>query len=39
VAGSRVKSVGFGEVNPVATNDTAKGRARNRRIEFSATNG
>ena len=38
IDGSRVLSVGFGEARPVATNDTAKGRARNRRIEFAAAN-
>jgi outer membrane protein OmpA-like peptidoglycan-associated protein len=39
IDGGRVLSVGFGEARPVATNDTSKGRARNRRIEFAAANG
>ncbi len=30
---SRIKTQGFGAANPVATNDTAEGRAQNRRIE------
>lgn len=38
IAGNRMVSVGFGEARPVATNDTSKGRARNRRIEFAAAN-
>ena len=29
-----MKTVGKGEMEPVATNDTAEGRAENRRIEF-----
>ena len=34
VAGNRMKTAGKGEMEPVATNDTADGRAENRRIEF-----
>ena len=34
VAGNRMKTVGKGENEPVASNDTAEGRAENRRIEF-----
>jgi len=34
VSGARVKSVGYGETNPRATNDTASGRQQNRRVEI-----
>jgi outer membrane protein OmpA-like peptidoglycan-associated protein len=34
VARSRMAAQGFGETRPVAANDTADGRARNRRIEI-----
>ncbi|MCW5695462.1 MAG: OmpA family protein [Bauldia sp.] len=35
VQGDRLSAVGYGETSPVASNDTAEGRARNRRIEFT----
>jgi outer membrane protein OmpA-like peptidoglycan-associated protein len=34
VSKDRVVATGFGETRPIATNDTAAGRARNRRVEF-----
>ena len=37
IAGNRMKSVGMGEAEPVATNDTDAGRAENRRVEFAIT--
>jgi outer membrane protein OmpA-like peptidoglycan-associated protein len=33
VAASRLKSKGYGEMTPVASNETAEGRAQNRRVE------
>ncbi len=35
VAESRLSAVGYGESQPVAPNDTAENRAKNRRIEFN----
>ena len=37
VAPERISSLGFGETRPVANNETAQGRARNRRIEVRIT--
>ncbi len=34
VDAARISAVGYGEARPVATNETAQGRARNRRIEL-----
>lgn len=37
VASDRMFSMGMGEKDPVATNDTDAGRAQNRRVEFAIT--
>ena len=34
IAAERLRFVGFGESKPIETNETAEGRARNRRTEF-----
>lgn len=38
VAGRRLTAKGYGETHPVASNDTAEGRAKNRRVELRKTN-
>lgn len=35
VAGSRITTIGLGESNPVASNDTVDGRQQNRRVEVA----
>ncbi|MFW6198123.1 MAG: OmpA family protein, partial [Myxococcota bacterium] len=35
IAGSRIKAVGYGAERPIASNDTEKGRQKNRRIEVT----
>ena len=37
IAASRLTVRGYGEAQPVATNDTAEGRQQNRRVEFEVT--
>ena len=39
IAAPRLSSEGNGETKPVASNDTAEGRAQNRRIEVTIING
>lgn len=39
VPAGRLKAVGHGQDNPVASNDTAEGRSQNRRVEFLITEG
>jgi OOP family OmpA-OmpF porin len=34
IASERIRAKGFGETNPVASNDTVEGRAQNRRVEL-----
>ena len=37
VAADRLKAIGFGSNQPIASNDTKSGRQRNRRVEFHRT--
>jgi OmpA-OmpF porin, OOP family len=34
ISASRIETAGFGESRPVASNETAEGRAQNRRVEL-----
>ena len=34
IASDRLRAIGYGEANPIASNNTEEGRAKNRRIEF-----
>ncbi|MFZ1452386.1 MAG: OmpA family protein, partial [Ferruginibacter sp.] len=38
IAEGRLSSAGYGETKPVADNNTAKGRASNRRVEMTLSN-
>ena len=38
VAAGNLRAQGFGKSDPIASNDTAEGRAQNRRVEFVVTN-
>lgn len=38
VSADRIKTKGFGETLPISTNNTAAGRALNRRVEFKSAN-
>jgi outer membrane protein OmpA-like peptidoglycan-associated protein len=35
VAQERLAAIGYGEKNPVASNNTVEGRAKNRRVEIT----
>ena len=35
ISAERIKAIGYGDTKPIAPNDTAENRAKNRRIEFS----
>ena len=38
IEASRLSTVGFGEMAPTVSNDTAEGRAQNRRVEIKLSN-
>ena len=35
VTGARISTVGLGELNPIASNDSVEGRQQNRRVEVA----
>ncbi len=35
VSPTRIRTIGYGEQHPVASNDTSEGRQKNRRVELS----
>ncbi|HWG95587.1 MAG TPA: OmpA family protein, partial [Nitrospira sp.] len=39
VGGDRVRTVGYADSRPIATNDTEEGRSKNRRVEIVVTQG
>jgi outer membrane protein OmpA-like peptidoglycan-associated protein len=39
ISGNKLKVVGYGKDNPIATNDTPEGRAMNRRVEIKVLSG
>ena len=34
ISKSKISSIGYGETNPIANNETKEGRAKNRRIDL-----
>ena len=38
VSQDRIKTIGYGELSPIATNNTKEGRAQNRRVDAKFRN-